>query len=54
MDQEMSGVAERLVVEFPDVPAQKVMATVCRCSDECDHANSFFVEHAARAALTHP
>ncbi|NUR08192.1 MAG: hypothetical protein HOQ22_15000 [Nocardioidaceae bacterium] len=54
MDQEFAGMAERLVTEFPDIPAQQVMATVCRCSDECDHASSYFVEAAARATLLHP
>jgi hypothetical protein len=54
VNQENAAVAERLVTEFPHVPAQQVMAAVCQCSDECDHASSYFVEHAARATLAHP
>ena len=51
MDQAAADVAERLAGEFPDVPTQVVMRTVCECSDQSDHSHSFFVEAAARAAL---
>jgi hypothetical protein len=51
MEAELVGVAERLAAEFPQVPALEVMATVCSCSDECDHASPFFVEQATRARL---
>ena len=51
MTDDISGVTERLVAEFANVPPMTVMEAVCTCSDECDAASPLFVEQAARALL---
>lgn len=51
MADDISGVTERLVAEFANVPPMTVMEAVCTCSDECDAASPLFVEQAARALL---
>jgi hypothetical protein len=56
MNLEVAGVAERLVHEFPEVPATVVIEAVCDCADDCTSAGPFFIEQAVRArlcALTH-
>lgn len=51
MTDDISGVTERLVAEFANVPPMTVMEAVCTCSDECEAASPLFVEQAARALL---
>ncbi len=51
MTDDISGVTERLVAEFTNVPPMTVMQAVCTCTDECDAASPLFVEQAARALL---
>lgn len=51
MNLEVAGVAERLVHEFPEVPATVVIEAVCECADDCESAGPFFIEQAVRARL---
>lgn len=52
MFDEVSGVVERLAEEFKAIDSMVIMETVCTCSDECESASPYFVEHAARACLS--
>jgi len=54
MSDEISGVAERLVQEFTELPWKTVFETVCRCAQEREFDSPLFVEQAVRATLTHP
>ncbi|HET6651814.1 MAG TPA: hypothetical protein VFH10_04165 [Nocardioides sp.] len=51
MEREVAAIAERLVEEFSGLPWHVVVDTVCDCAGECQEANPFFVEQAARATL---
>jgi len=51
MDLELAGVAERLAVEFADLPTVVVIDAVCSCAGECANAGPLFVEAGARARL---
>jgi hypothetical protein len=51
MNLEVAGVAERLVHEFPELPATTVIEAVCECADDCESAGPFFIEQAVRARL---
>jgi hypothetical protein len=51
MDLELAGVAERLAVEFADLPSAVVIEAVCTCASECASAGPMFIEQAARANL---
>ena len=51
MDLELAGVAERLAVEFADLPSIVVIDAVCTCAGECANAGPLFVEQGARARL---
>ncbi|MGZ4612983.1 MAG: hypothetical protein ACXV1K_07415 [Kineosporiaceae bacterium] len=52
MHLELAWVAERLALEFTDLPCTVVIDAVCSCAGECDDAGPFFIEQAARARLT--
>jgi hypothetical protein len=50
-DDDIAGVAERLVEEFSDLPPIMVLEAVSRCSDEFGTYSPMFLEQAARARL---
>lgn len=52
MEREVAGIAERLAQEFSALPWSVVVDAVCAGAATCREVNPFFVEQAARAALS--
>jgi hypothetical protein len=52
MNDEWAGVAERMADEFVHLPWNAVLQAVCACAEECEFADSLFLEQAVRARLT--
>ena len=50
-DDDIVGVAERLVAEFSGLPPIVVLQAVSACADEYGRACTLFLEQAARARL---
>ncbi|MGZ8735672.1 MAG: hypothetical protein ACXWXO_02635 [Nocardioides sp.] len=51
MDDDIVGVAERLVAEFSALPPIRVLEAVSLCADEFSYASPMLLEQAARAFL---
>lgn len=50
-DDDVAGVAERLVEEFSDLLPIRVLEAVSECADEYGTCSPMFLEQAARARL---
>lgn len=51
MNLELAAVAEKLALEFAELPVMVVIGALCACADRCDTAGPFFIEQATRAHL---
>lgn len=51
MDLSVASVAERLSRQFAEVRIDRVISVLTACAGEHPHADSFFIEQAARARL---
>jgi heterodisulfide reductase subunit A-like polyferredoxin len=52
MNVAMMAIAERLAVEFQDLPNSTVIRVLTDCADEFPDEDALFVEHAVRARLS--